>query len=91
MRLVTAVVMQVLVPQIVSSIHNIDQGGIFPGSQGARLPRNLQAPTKSWQQFTLFWCEFDFKVFLYFLSNEGILPITHSMQEIFFLSQEEGS
>ena len=39
------------------------QGGIFPGSQGARLPRILQAHMKSWQQFMLFWCEFDFKVF----------------------------
>ena len=28
------------------------QGGIFPGSQGARLPQNLQAPTKCWQKFT---------------------------------------
>ena len=28
------------------------QGGIFPGSQGARLPRNLQAHTKCWQKFT---------------------------------------
>ena len=59
------------------------QGGIFPGNQGARFPRNLQAHTKFLQQFTLFWREFDFKVYQYFLSNEGILPITHNMQEIF--------
>ena len=56
---------------------------IFPGSQGATLPRNLQAHMKFLQQFTLFWREFDFKVYQYFLSNEGILPITHNMQEIF--------
>ena len=57
-----------------------------PGCQGARLPWNLQAHTKFLQQFTLFWCEFDFKVFLYFLSNKGILPITHNMQEILFFA-----
>ena len=27
----------------------VNKGGIFPGSQGARLPQNLQAPTKCWQ------------------------------------------
>ena len=56
------------------------QGGIFSGEPGSR-------PTKFLQQFTLFWREFDFKVYQYFLSNEGFLPITHNMQEI--LSQEE--
>ena len=52
---------------------------------GWDIPRKpgSQAPTKSMQQFTLSWPEFDFTVFLYILSNEGILPITHSMQEIF--------
>ena len=59
------------------------QGGKFPGSQGARLPRNIQAHTKFFQEFTLFWREFDFKVFPYFLSNEGILPIRHNLQVIF--------
>ena len=48
------------------------KGGIFPGSQEARLPLQL---------FTLFWREFDFKVYLYFLSNAGILSITHNMKE----------
>ena len=61
----------------------LQQGGIFPGNQGPRFPRNLRAHTKFLQQFTLFWREFDFKVYQYFLSNEGILPITHNMQEIF--------
>ena len=28
------------------------QGGIFPGSQGARLQRNLQTHMKCWQKFT---------------------------------------
>ena len=37
---------------------NLFQGGIFPGNQGARFPRNLQTHTKFLQQFTLFWCEF---------------------------------
>ena len=31
----------------------------------------------------LFWHEFDFKVCPYFLSNEGIHPVTHNKQEIF--------
>ena len=61
----------------------VTQGGILAGSQGARLPRNLQTHTKFLQKFTLFLHEFDFKVFPYFLSNEGILPITHNMPEIF--------
>ena len=65
------------------NIDRLSQGGILAGNQGARFPRNLQAHTKFWQKFTLFWREFDFKVFPYFLSNEGILPITHNMQEIF--------
>ena len=39
------------------------QGGMFPGSQGARLPRNLQAPTKCWQKFPHFCHKFDRKVF----------------------------
>ena len=39
------------------------QGGILAGSLGARLPPNLQTHTKFWQQFMLFWREFDFKVF----------------------------
>ena len=59
------------------------QGGILAGNRGARLPRNFQTHTKSLQQITLFWPEFYFMVFLYILSNEGILPITYNMQEIF--------
>ena len=59
------------------------QGGILAGNQGARLPRNFQAHTKFLQKFTLFWREFDFKLFPYFLSSEGILPIKHNMQELF--------
>ena len=60
------------------------QGGIFIGSQ---------THTKFLQQFTLF-CR-KFKVFPYFLSNEGFLPITHNINEILiatgrnFLSQKE--
>ena len=50
------------------------QGGIFQGSQ---------APMKFLQQFTLFWHEFDFNLFSYFLSNRGILPITQNMQGMF--------
>ena len=71
------------------TINEVDvglQGGKFPGSQGARLPRNIQAHTKFFQEFTLFWREFDFKVFPYFLSNEGILSITHNMQENFLVT-----
>ena len=44
-------------------IGNATQGGIFPGSQGARLPRNLQAPTKCWQKFTHCCHKSDRKVF----------------------------
>ena len=65
---------------------SLRQGGILAGSQGARLPRNIQAHTKFFQEFTLFWREFDFKVFPYFLSNEGILSITHNMQENFLVT-----
>ena len=60
-----------------------DQGGIFQGNQGARFPRNLQAHTKFLLQFTLFCREFDIKIFLYFLLNEEILPISHNIQKIF--------
>ena len=35
-----------------------------PGSQGARLPRNLQTHTKFCQHFMLLWREFDFKVYI---------------------------
>ena len=62
---------------------NFSQGGIFQGNQGARFPRNLQVHTKSLLQFTLFCCEFDIKVFPYFLAKEGILSISHNLQEIF--------
>ena len=65
------------------SSDSLVQGGIFPGSQGARLPQNFLAHTKLLQQFTLFLPKVNFTVFLYILSNEGILPITHNMQEIF--------
>ena len=47
------------------------QDGIFRGSQGVRLPQNLQASMEFVQQFTLFWREFDFKVFLYFPPKKG--------------------
>ena len=56
------------------------QGGILAGSQ---------APKKSSDSHEIFaanhavLAEFDLMVFLYILSNEGILPITHNMQEIF--------
>ena len=63
------------------NIDRLSQGGILAGNQGARFPRNLQAHTKFSKKFTLFWREFDLKVFMYFLSNEKILLITHIMQE----------
>ena len=52
-------------------------GGEFfiAGGYISREPRNLQTHTKSLQQFTLFWPEFDFTVFLYILSNEGIVQL----------------
>ena len=57
-----------------------NQGGIFWFSLGARLPLllpwNLQDPTKFLLQFTCFWHKFYMKIFLYFLSNAGILPVT---------------
>ena len=44
----------------VERVH-IDQGGIFPGSQGAKLPQNLQTLTKFLQHFALFWHKFPVK------------------------------
>ena len=35
------------------------------------------------------WHEFDFKVFPYILSNEGILPITHNMQKKYFCNRKK--
>ena len=61
------------------------QGGILAGSQGDRLPQNLQTHTRFWQKSTLFWHECDFKVFPYFLSSEGILPINTICRKYFLV------
>ena len=72
---------------ILPPIFEITQWGFSPGWDISREPGS-QAPTKSSDSHEIFaaihavlaqiWLKGS-----YFLSNEGILPITHNMQEIF--------
>ena len=66
-----------------------EQGGILAGSQGARLPRNLQTHTKFCQHFTLFWRKFDFKVYISCQVKKFLL--SHTTCRKYFLSSGRNS
>ena len=61
----------------------LTSGRDIPGEPGSQAPTKPSGSHAIVAAIHAVWCKFDFKVFLYFLSIEGILPITHKMQEIF--------